>query len=94
MIDNYMLYKNLPTLDLHGENRFNAVVLADEFIKDNLKLGNELILIVHGIGTGILKESIHRFLKTKREVKAYRTDIFNSGVTVIELDTKKRQRSS
>lgn len=89
MIDNYMLYKNLPTLDLHGEDRFGALVLADEFIKDNIKLGNKLIVIVHGIGTGILKENIHKFLKTKKEVKAYKTDIFNPGVTIIELNINK-----
>lgn len=85
MIDNYMLYKNLPTLDLHGENRYNALVLTEEFIKDNLKLGNKLIIIIHGIGQGILKENIHKFLKTKKEIKAYKTDIFNPGVTIIEL---------
>ena len=85
MIDNYMLYKNLPTLDLHGENRCNALVLTEEFIKDNLRLGNKLIIIIHGIGQGILKENIHKFLKTKKEVKAYKTDIFNPGVTIIEL---------
>ena len=85
MIDNYMLYKNLPTLDLHGENRYNDLVLTDEFIKDNLKLGNKLIIIIHGIGQGILKENIHKFLKNKKEVKAYKTDIFNPGMTIIEL---------
>ena len=25
MIDNYMLFNNLPTLDLHGENRYSAI---------------------------------------------------------------------
>lgn len=85
MIDNYILYKNLPTLDLHGENRYNALVLTEEFIKDNLRLGNKLIIIIHGIGQGILKENIHKFLKTKKEVKVYKTDIFNPGVTIIEL---------
>ncbi|MGM9879566.1 MAG: Smr/MutS family protein [Bacilli bacterium] len=85
MIDNYILYKNLPTLDLHGENRYSAIVLTEEFINNNLKLGNKLIVIIHGIGEGILKENIHKFLKTKKGVKSYKTDIFNPGTTIVEL---------
>ena len=57
MIDNYVLYKNLPSLDLHGENRESALVLVNEFIKDNIKLKNRLIKITHGKGTYILKIS-------------------------------------
>lgn len=58
-----MLFNNLPELDLHGQDRFSAVILADSFIKENLKMGNKLIKIVHGIGEGILKLEIHKFLK-------------------------------
>ena len=36
MIDNYILYKNLPSIDLHGEDRINAVIKTDEFIKYNV----------------------------------------------------------
>lgn len=86
MIDNYMLYKNLPTLDLHGETRFSSIVMLTEFINNNKKLNNKLILVIHGIGKGILKEEIHKQLKINKNVKAYKQDIFNKGVTVIELN--------
>lgn len=87
MIDNYVLYKNLPSLDLHGENRESALVLVNEFIKDNIKLKNRLIKITHGKGTYILKNTIHESLKKNKLVKAYKTDIYNDGVTIVELDT-------
>ncbi len=86
MIDNYMLYKNLPTLDLHGETRFSSRVLLKEFINDNKKLNNKLIIVIHGVGKGIIKEEIHKNLKTNKDVKAYKQDIFNKGVTIIELN--------
>lgn len=89
MIENYMLYKNIPELDLHGENRFSAILLVNEFINDNQKLGNNLVKVVHGIGTGILKEEIHKFLKQSKKVTAYKTDIFNQGVTIIEITSIK-----
>lgn len=85
MIDNYMLYSNIPELDLHGEDRYGALIKAKEFISDNNKLNIKLIKIVHGIGEGILKTEIHKYLKTEQLVKNYKLDIFNQGVTIIEL---------
>lgn len=85
MIDNYMLFTNLPVLDLHGEERNNAIYLVDLFLKDNHKLNNKLLKIVHGKGEGILKREIYKYLKTNKLVKAYKIDYFNEGVTIIEL---------
>ena len=85
MIDNYMLYKNLPTIDLHGEDRITAVMKTKEFINDNIKLKNKLIIVIHGIGQGILKTAIHNYLKHEKKVVAYKLDIFNKGMTIIEL---------
>jgi len=41
MIDNYMLFKELPTIDLHGNDRYQAVILTKEFINDNIKQKNK-----------------------------------------------------
>ena len=85
MIDNYMLFNNLPTIDLHGEDKITAIIKTKEFINDSLKLKNDLIVIIHGIGKGILKNEIHKYLKTNRNVINYKLDIFNKGVTIVEL---------
>jgi len=85
MIDNYMLYNNIPTIDLHGNDRHTAIYYANEFINDNIKLKNKLVKIVHGKGEGILKTEIHKYLKTKKEVVSYKIDIYNSGTTIVEL---------
>ena len=62
MIDDYVLYKNIPKLDLHGEMKESAIVLLNEFINENLKMGNYLIKIVHGKGTYTLKIAVHESL--------------------------------
>ena len=80
-----MLFNNLPSIDLHGEDKITAVIKTKEFINDNIKLKNKLIVIIHGIGKGILKDEIHKYLKTDRNVIGYKLDIFNKGVTIIEL---------
>lgn len=85
MIDNYMLYSNLPSIDLHGMDKVFAVIKVKEFILDNYKLNNKLILIIHGKGSYILKNEIHKHLKNNDLVISYKVDLFNDGVTVVEL---------
>ena len=82
MIDIYT--ENLPKLDLHGEDRVNAIIKLDEFINENLILRNKNIVVIHGIGTGILKKTVHDYLKKDQRVKEYKLSI-NNGQTIISL---------
>ena len=84
-----MFYNNIPSIDLHGETRDSARVLVMEFINDNIKLKNEKVLINHGIGSGALKNEVHKNLKINKKVKSYKLDNFNSGCTVVELNIDK-----
>lgn len=80
-----MLSSNIPTLDLHGENRDTARILIDEFITDNIKMGNYKVLIVHGIGTGAIKDETHKVLKTDSRIEKFYIDFFNIGCTIVEI---------
>lgn len=84
-----MFYNNIPSIDLHGETRDSARVLVMEFINDNIKLKNEKVLIIHGIGSGTLKNEVHKNLKINKKVKSYKLDNFNNGCTVVELNIDK-----
>ena len=81
-----MFYNNNPQLDLHGETRDSARILVNEFIEDNYKLKHDKLLIIHGIGSGILKKEVHEVLKKNKKVKRYKLDNFNSGCTIVEID--------
>lgn len=80
-----MLYSNLPTLDLHGYDRDYARILILEFLEDQHKMKNKRILIVHGIGTGILRKMTQNTLKKHPYVLEYKIDNFNDGMTVVTL---------
>lgn len=76
----------LPSLDLHGNTRDMIEVLIDDFIKDNIKLKNFKIVIVHGKGEWILKDRCHELLRRDKRVKSFYLDSFNTGCTVVELN--------
>lgn len=74
-----------PSIDLHGFTKDMAIVAVKDFINDNIKLGNKKIVIIHGKGTGILRESIHLELSKNNQVTEYKLDNFNNGITIVTL---------
>lgn len=81
-----ILYRNLPTIDLHGETGDIAAILVKNFINDNITLRNEKIVVIHGIGKGIVKKAVHNELKNNKNVRSFKLDNFNEGQTIIELN--------
>jgi len=79
------LYNNLPTLDLHGTDRDYARILINDFIEDNYKIKNDMVIIVHGIGTGIIRKITQNTLKRNNKVESYKIDNFNAGQTIVYI---------
>lgn len=75
----------LPSLNLHGETKDIAIVLLKDFIKDNVTLHNNKIVVIHGRSGNILLKAISDYLKTDKRVKKYYVDAYNNGQTIIEL---------
>lgn len=84
-LNEVLFLNNLPTLDLHGYDRQTAAVAIDDFIRDNIKLKNKFIVIIHGIGSGIIRKTTHACLKSNKNVLEYKVHYFNEGSTVVAL---------
>ena len=74
-----------PSIDLHGEYAFSAKELTKEFLDDSIILKNKKICIIHGIGEGILKNTVHEILKHDKRIKNYYVDFMNPGCTIVEF---------
>ena len=80
-----LFVNNLPSIDLHGLDRDSARVKVMDFINDNLVLKNDIICIVHGIGSGLLKSEVHNTLKNNKNVLEYKLFYNNTGCTIVKL---------
>lgn len=80
--------ESLPKIDLHGLDRDTARVYVNDFIKENLKLKNEIFIIVHGIGNGILRQEVHKTLSKNKLVQEYKTLYNNNGSTIVKINIK------
>lgn len=81
---------NLPSIDLHGYDRDYARIKVLEFITDNITMKNEIIVIIHGIGEGIIKGEVYKTLNKNKHVVDYRLFYLNSGITLVKLDIDKK----
>ena len=75
----------LPKIDLHGFDRDSARVMTNDFVEEAVCLGYKEIVIIHGIGTGIVKQAVHEVLSRNKKVLSYRLDGRNNGCTVVTL---------
>lgn len=81
--------KNISSeINVIGLNVDEAIFLIDKYLDDCAIAKLSPIRIVHGKGTGKLRQGIHAFLKTNSHVKSFRIGTFGEGemgVTVVEL---------
>lgn len=83
---NEMIFiNNYPKLDLHGYDRDSARVAINDFINDNHKMKNELLTIVHGIGSGVIKEETQKTLHKNPLVVDFKIYNFNEGCTIVQI---------
>ena len=76
---------SLPTLDLHGYDRETARVAVNDFIRDNTKMKNEIVSIIHGIGSGIIRTTVQNTLSKNKSVIDYKIFFNNRGVTIVKI---------
>ena len=77
-----------PQIDLRGMEAMEAVLAAERYL-DSAVMGKlNSVTIIHGKGTGVLRNAIHQMLKRNKCVKAYRLGRYGegeTGVTIVEL---------
>jgi DNA mismatch repair protein MutS2 len=77
-----------PELDLRGERYENALLRVEKYIDDALLAGYPHVSIIHGKGTGALRQGVQEYLKNHRSVKSTRFGEQaegGSGVTIAEF---------
>ena len=78
--------QDLDVRGMRGDEAINAVTY---FIDDAILVGMSRIRILHGTGTGILRQLIRQYLSTVPNVKSYRDEhvqFGGAGITVVDLD--------
>ena len=77
-----------PELDIRGMQTDEAIPVLERFI-DGAKIANlNMVTVIHGKGTGALRQAVHRNLRSEQRVKSFRLGRYGEGedgVTIVEL---------
>lgn len=78
-----------PDIDVRGMRGEEALQAVNYFVDDAILLEQQTVRILHGTGTGILRQLIRQYLDTVPGVRSYRDEhvqFGGAGITVIELN--------
>ncbi|HCL01253.1 MAG TPA: endonuclease MutS2, partial [Lachnoclostridium phytofermentans] len=77
-----------PELNIIGKRVDEALPMVDKYLDDAYLAHLPQVTIIHGRGTGALKDAVHAHLKRTNYVKSYRVGGFGEGdhgVTIVEF---------
>ncbi len=77
-----------PEIHLRGTTVDEAILTLEKYLDDAQLAGATEVRLVHGKGTGALRQGIQKFLRSHRGVKSFAIAPFaegGDGVTVVEL---------
>ena len=80
-----------PELNILGLTVDEAIPIIDKYLDDCFIAKLSPVRIVHGKGTGALRNGVHKFLKSNKLVDSFRLGTFGEGemgVTVVNLKIK------
>ena len=75
-------------INLLGMTVEEALMETDQFIDHAVMNGQTMVYLIHGKGTGALRNAIHQHLRGHKNVKSFRLGRYGegeAGVTVVEL---------
>lgn len=78
------------TIDVRGMRAVEALEAVEDLVDDALMVGVSTVTILHGKGTGALKEEIRRYLRTVKDVATIADDHADRGGAGITIVTFKQ----
>ena len=75
-------------LDIRGLETLEAIPVLERFLDNAVMAKLEKVSIIHGKGTGALRQAVHTALRRNRQIKSFRLGRYGegeNGVTIVEL---------
>ena len=84
----YIKFNIQTKLDLRGMRAEESIMELEKFLSEAILSNADFLTIIHGKGTGVLRQVVHEFLNKFPQVVSFRLGEINeggSGVTIVSL---------
>jgi DNA mismatch repair protein MutS2 len=75
-------------VDLRGMDAVEAICTLSLYLDNAMRSGMKFVRIIHGKGTGVLRQAVHQELKKNKFIKTFRLGVYGEGedgVTIAEF---------
>lgn len=66
-------------IDLHGMRAEEAISALRQFLQDQIKRGSKKVLVIHGKGSGVLRNAVYTFIEQHPQVDDFQVAIGKMG---------------
>lgn len=76
------------SVDIRGEDTISGISLMDNYLDKAIRAGYDEVTVIHGKGTGKLKQAVRTHLKNHPLIKSFRPGVYGEGedgVTIVIL---------
>ncbi len=78
-----------PEVDLRGMDSVEAICVLERYLDEAMRGKLPTVRIIHGKGTGVLRNAVHQSLKKNKFIKKFRLGVYGEGedgVTIAEFE--------
>ncbi len=77
-------------IDIRGTATDEGILIIDKFIDEAVLSGLETVRIIHGKGTGVLRNAVHSYLRKHKNIDGFRVGTFGEGENGVTIATLKQ----
>ena len=77
-------------IDIRGMDKIEGILVLDRYIDEAILSGIDVITIIHGKGTGVLRDAVHSHLKKHSNIDSFRIGTFGEGENGVTIATIKK----
>ena len=77
-------------IDIRGMDKIEGIMVVDRYIDEAILSGIDVVTVIHGKGTGVLRDAIHSHLRKHPSIESFRVGTFGEGENGVTIATIKK----
>ena len=66
-------------IDIRGMDKMEGILVVDRYIDEAILSGIDVITVIHGKGTGVLRDAVHSHFRKHPNIESFRVGTFGEG---------------